>query len=234
MNRQSLKYFLSDPQPCAYLPDRQAVMAIIDPQETLFPDQFTQLAQLGFRRSGNYVYRPQCPGCQSCIPLRVAAADFMPGRTQRRVWRGNQDIRVSDLKADFDEQHFDLFQRYVNGQHQGGGMDNPEASDYLSLLVNPDGNTRLFEFHHGDRLQAVAITDLLEDGLSAVYTFYDPDLASRSPGVYTVLWQIEQCRKLGLDWLYLGYWISECRKMSYKDRYRPCETLTPEGWRPLA
>ena len=233
MNRQSLKYFLSDPQPCAYLPDKQAVMAIIDPQATLYSNQFTELAQMGFRRSGNYVYRPQCPGCQACIPLRVSAADFRPSRVQRRVWRGNQDIRIRDLEADYDDQHFDLFQRYVNGQHPGGGMDNPEAGDYLSLLANPDGDSRLFEFRSGDRLQAVAITDLLEDGLSAVYTFYDPDLAGRSPGVFSVLWQIEYCRRHKLDWLYLGYWISKCRKMSYKDRYRPCETLTPEGWRPL-
>ena len=112
-------------------------------------------------------------------------------------------------------------------------MDKPEASDYVSLLTSPDINTRLFEFRTGKQLVAVSVTDHLDNGLSAVYTFYDPDMARRSPGVFTLLWQIEQCRRLDLNWLYLGYWISECRKMSYKDQYRPCEILAPEGWRQL-
>jgi arginine-tRNA-protein transferase len=233
MSEHRLRYYLSDPHTCAYLPDRQAVMATIDPRITIDQLLYTQLAQLGFRRSGRHVYRPQCPSCQACIPLRVAVADFKPNRSQRRVWQRNHNIQVKDTDAVFDEQHFKLFQRYVNVQHQNGGMDNPEENDYLAFLSSPDINSRFFEFRLHGQLLAVAVTDRLNDGLSAVYTFYDPKLAKRSPGVFTLLWQIEHCRHLGLDWLYLGFWISECRKMSYKDRYRPCEILTPEGWHQL-
>jgi len=228
-----LRYYLSGPHPCAYLPDRQAIMATIDPQMTINQPLYSQLAQLGFRRSGTNVYRPQCPSCQACVPLRVAVADFHPNRSQRRAWQRNQDIHIRDQAASFDEQHFALFQRYVNTQHRAGGMDNPEATDYLSFLTCPGINTRFLEFRHNNNLFAVAATDILENGLSAVYTFYDPDMSRRSPGVFTLLWQIEHCRQLGLDWLYLGFWIEECRKMRYKNSYRPCEALTPEGWQPL-
>jgi len=228
-----LQYYLNEKQACAYLPDKQAVMATIDPRITLNQDLYTQLAALGFRRSGNQTYRPQCPDCQACKPLRIPVANFQPNRTQRRTWQRNQDIRVNDIGARFDECHFTLFQRYVNQQHRGGGMDNPEVSDYLSFLTSPGINTRFLEFHLDKKLLAVAVTDHLDNGLSAVYTFYDPDMNQRSPGVFTLLWQIEHCRRLGLNWLYLGFWIAECRKMRYKSQYTPCEILTPKGWQGL-
>jgi arginine-tRNA-protein transferase len=194
---------------------------------------YSQLARMGFRRSGSHIYRPQCPDCQACIPLRIAVRDFRPRRSQRRCWQQNQVIQVNETDASFNEQHFALFQRYVNKQHANGGMDNPEATDYLSFLTSPAIDTRFFEFRHKEQLLAVAVTDYLNDGLSAVYTFYDPEMNKHSPGVFTLLWQIEHCRQLELDYLYLGFWITASRKMRYKDQYRPCEILTPNGWRQL-
>jgi len=228
-----LQYYLSPAQPCAYIPERQAIMATIDPHATLDQNMYTQLAALGFRRSGSHVYRPQCPDCRSCIPLRIPVANFLPNRSQRRTWKRNQNVQVNDSGVGFDERHFALFQRYVNKQHRDGGMDNPEVSDYLSFLTSPGIDTRFLEFHLDGQLLAVAVTDHLDNGLSAVYTFYDPDMSQRSPGVFTLLWQIEHSRHLGLSWLYLGYWITECRKMGYKNQYTPCEILTLDGWQGL-
>jgi arginine-tRNA-protein transferase len=205
-------------------------MATIDPRVTLNQPLYSQLSQLGFRRSGQQAYRPQCPACQACKPLRIPVTDFQPNRSQRRVWRRNQAIRVKDNKAHFNEQHFALFQRYVNHQHSNGGMDNPEIADYLSFLTSPGIETRFFEFYQEQQLLAIAVTDRLDDGLSAVYTFYEPELSRRSLGVFTLLWQIEHCRSLGLNWLYLGFWIAECRKMRYKNQYQPSEILTADGW----
>lgn len=227
---ESIAYYLSPPQACAYLPNQQAVMATIDPRIPLKQDLYSRLAQLGFRRSGSQAYRPQCPNCQACIPLRVIAADFRPNRSQRRCWQHNKDLKITAAANHFDKRHFALYRRYLHQQHRDGGMDQLNESDYLSFLTSPGIHTRFFEFHSDNKLLAVAVTDQLNDGLSAVYTFYDPDYSKRSLGVFTLLWQIEHCRQIGLEYLYLGFWISACRKMSYKNHYLPCQILTPEGW----
>lgn len=220
--------------PCAYLPGQMAAMQALDPRIDLNQKLYSQLIHSGFRRSGEQVYKPHCHSCQACIPLRIPVDRFQPSRSQRRVWRRNQDLRVHVAETGYSDEYFDLFRRYVNDKHRDGGMDKPRVEDYLGFLLADGIATSFIEFRQRQRLIAVAVTDRLDDGLSAVYTFYDMAAAQRSLGVYTLLWQIEHCRQLELQRLYLGYWIEACRKMRYKQRYRPCEILTAAGWQVLS
>ena len=229
-----LRVYQTEEFPCAYLPEKTAAMYALDPRVRLNQTLYSQLIRSGFRRSGDQVYIPHCRSCQACIPLRIPVDRFQPSRSQRRVWHRNQDLQVHVSNAGYSDEQFDLFRRYVDDKHRDGGMDNPRVEDYLGFLLADGIDTRFVEFRYRQRLAAVAITDLLDDGLSAVYTFYDMGLARRSLGVFTLLWQIEHCRELGLERLYLGYWIEACRKMRYKQYYRPCQILTADGWQTLA
>jgi len=219
---------------CAYLPGRMAAMYALDPRIRLDKALYSQLVRSGFRRSGEQVYIPHCRSCQACIPLRIPVDGFLPSRSQRRVWRRNQDLQVRIGEAGYSEEQFELFRSYVDDKHRDGGMDKPRVEDYLGFLLADGIDTRFIEFRYRQRLVAVAVTDLLDDGLSAVYTFYDMELARRSLGVFTLLWQIEHCRQQGLERLYLGYWIEACQKMRYKRHYSPCQILTADGWQTLA
>jgi len=228
-----LRMYQTDAYPCAYLPEQVATMITLDPE--IRPNQglYSHLVRLGFRRSGEQVYLPRCPACQACVPLRVPVAAFESSRSQRRVWRRNQDLDVCLTDAGYNDEQFDLFRRYIGDKHRNGGMDNPGVDDYLGFLLARGVDTHFIEFRFRQRLVAVAVTDLLDDGLSAVYTFYDMDMARRSLGVFTLLWQIDHCRERGLEHIYLGYWIEACRKMRYKQYFRPCQILTETGWRML-
>jgi arginine-tRNA-protein transferase len=225
--------YLTEEYPCAYLSEQTAAMVTLDPGIHLDQELYSQLVRRGFRRSGDQVYAPRCPSCQACIPLRIPVDQFRPSRSQRRVWRRNLDLVVNITDAAFNEEQFDLFRRYLRDKHPNAGMDNPAVDDYLGFLLAKGVSTRFLEFRHRRRLAAVAVTDWLDDGLSAVYTFYDMTMARRSLGVFTLLWQIEHCRQQALAQLYLGYWIEACQKMRYKQYYRPCQILTADGWRTL-
>jgi arginyl-tRNA--protein-N-Asp/Glu arginylyltransferase len=229
-----VRMYKTEEFPCAYLPGRLAAMYALDPQVRLHQTLYSQLVRSGFRRSGEQVYIPHCRSCQACIPLRIPVDDFLPSRSQRRVWRRNQDLQIHVGEAGYSDEHFELFRAYVDDKHRDGGMDKPRIEDYLGFLLADGVDTRFIEFRYGHRLVAVAVTDQLDDGWSAVYTFYDMRLARRSLGVFTLLWQIEHCRQRGLERLYLGYWIEACRKMRYKQLYRPCQILTADGWQTLA
>lgn len=224
-------FYRSLPQDCGYLPGREAVNAVMDP--TVAPDRvlYSRLVGLGFRRSGPRIYRPACNGCKACLALRVPVASFRPDRSQRRVSRLHADLSVTERDPVFRQEHYELYRRYLRARHPGGGMDDTDPQDYLSFLVCAGIDTRFFEFSADGRCLIVAVVDVLANGLSAVYTFYEPDLPGSSLGAYAVLWQIEAARRMGLDWLYLGYWIEECRKMSYKIRYQPCELFVDGSWR---
>ncbi len=225
-------FYLSPDHDCAYRPQETARTLFADPAFPMNPDSYQELIDQGFRRSGGHVYRPYCPRCQACVSLRVPARDFRPRRSQRRCWKKNRpvlDVRIRP--AGFDEEHFELYQRYTDGRHPEGGMRDATPKVYLDFLAGPWTKTLFCEFRLKRRLAAVAVTDLLPRGLSAVYTFFDPELKSLSLGVFAVLWQIERARSLGLPWLYLGYWIEDCRKMHYKEEYRPVEAWTGSGWK---
>jgi arginyl-tRNA--protein-N-Asp/Glu arginylyltransferase len=230
----SLDLYVSPEHACNYLPQRQARSVFVDPGFTMDQALYGLLAAHGFRRSGPHVYRPHCEGCQACVPIRVPVAGFRPDRTQKRLYRRNADLRCSLRPAEFDPEHFALYGRYVAARHPDGGMDGGSEADYRQFLLSPWGKTSLLEIRADGQLLAVAVTDELPDALSAVYTFYDPASGDRSLGTYAILMQIEETRRRGMGWLYLGYWIAESRKMSYKGRFRPFETLDADGWRPQA
>lgn len=227
---ERLDLYITPGHPCGYLPGREARTLFVDPDLAMDSRLYTLLASHGFRRNGPHVYKPHCEACRACVPLRIPVAEFRPDRGQQRVWKRNQDLKVMSLDAVSRPEQYALYQRYLAARHAGGGMDGSSEPEYAHFLMNPWGRTRMVAMYAAETLAAVAVTDELEDAFSAVYTFFDPDLARRSLGTYAILWQIEAARRRGLRWLYLGYWIAESRKMAYKERFRPHERLGPSGW----
>lgn len=227
---RTITLYLSPCHDCAYLPEREAVTQFVDPAQPINTPLYSQLVDAGFRRSGEYVYRPRCNGCRACIPARIPVNAFSPSRSQRRAWRRNADLTSRFLPADFHPEHFELYCRYVAARHAGGGMDVTDPDRYREFLFSSWSDTWCHEFRLDGKLLAVAVVDRLNRGFSAVYTFYDPDHEARGLGNYAVLWEITETRRLGLPWLYLGYWIQECPKMRYKSRYRPLEIYHDGLW----
>jgi arginine-tRNA-protein transferase len=230
---QRLQFYLTAPYPCSYLPDRQARSQVATPANLIDTAVFSELARLGFRRSGLYVYRPRCDGCAACTPVRVPVADFRPSRSQRRCQSRNGDLVMQLRPLVYDETHYRLYRRYQYSRHAGGGMDSDDHEQYRSFLLASRVDGALMEFSLGAEVVMVALVDRLLDGLSAVYTFFEPTLPKRSLGVYGVLGQIELARRMGLPYLYLGYWIQESPKMAYKSGYRPLEAFQRGSWHPL-
>lgn len=226
----NLKVFATHPHECSYLPDEQATTLFVDPAAHVDVLLYSQLSELGFRRSGPHLYRPHCAGCEACIPARIPAAHFKPNRQQRRIWQRNQDLRVEDRTDLSDDTFYDLYARYIEGRHRDGDMYPPTRQQFESFLTREWGVTHYYCFYDKEKLLAVAVVDVINAGLSAIYTFFDPDMEARSLGVYAVLWQIEHARQLGLHGVYLGYWIKQCRKMAYKINYRPIELLISGRW----
>jgi arginine-tRNA-protein transferase len=192
---------------------------------------YTLLSEHGFRRSGGHIYRPKCPSCEACVPIRVPVAEFRPRRVHRRNLRTNADVTLHPRTATFDPDHFALYERYIAARHTGGGMENPDPDTYLDFLTANWATTTFYEFRREQQLLAVAVVDELDDGLSAVYTFFDPAESRRSLGRFAVLQEIELARARGLQWLYLGYWIGECRKMAYKTEFLPHQYYLRGAWR---
>lgn len=222
--------YISMPHACSYLPGRTATTLFANPQQRLGPSLLAHLTQHGFRRSGDFVYRPHCRGCSACVPVRVPVQAFVPNRSQRRTWQRNQDLSVRCCDARFNQEHFDLYLRYQFGRHPGGGMDERDPRRYIQFLTTRHVKTHFYELRLGTRLLAVAVTDVLPDALSAVYTFYEPEESKRALGVFALLYQIGRARELRLPWLYLGYWIEQSRKMSYKRNFRPLEIYRDGMW----
>jgi len=229
----ALPFYVTPPHPCSYLDDRQATTVFVDPAFTLTMQQYSQLANLGFRRSGEHVYRPECRDCKLCIPVRVPVNEFRPNRSQRRCLRRNEDLSISMVDAAFREEHFKLYRRYMSSRHAGGGMDKDDPEAYQSLITADWCDSGLIEFRLQQELVAVAVVDRFQQGMSAVYTFFDPQLASRSLGVYAVLAEIRMLQEVGQDWLYLGYWNPQSPKMAYKSSYAPLEFFDQRGWQKL-
>ena len=229
----ALQFYATAPYPCSYLPERLARSQVATPSHLIDGRVYSELVRLGFRRSGAFTYRPYCDHCRACVPVRVPVEDFLASRTQRKTWRKHCHLTVVRRRLAFDSDHYALYLEYQRYRHPGGGMDQDSRDQYQHFLLHSNVETDLFEFRERGRLRIVSLVDRLHDGLSSVYTFYDPAPAGSSYGTYNVLWQIQSCRELGLRHLYLGYWIEQSRKMAYKASFRPIEGLGPGGWRRL-
>ncbi len=224
--------YLSAEHECSYLDHRVANSLFVDPATSMDTDTYSSLIQRGFRRSGNYVYTPYCNDCQACIPVRLDVEHFIPNRSQKRCWNRNSQLTVKAKPAIFDPLQYDLYSHYVVSRHSGGGMDQPSTEKYLDFLTSDWCDTTFFEFSENNAVISIAVTDIIENGFSAVYTFFasNPDLDRRSLGVYSILWQIKAAQRRNLRWVYLGYWIKNCAKMNYKDNYQPLEYFYNYEW----
>ncbi len=230
---RDLKVYTTYPHSCSYLQEQEATTLFVDPRQEVDQTLYSNLSVLGFRRSGNHLYRPHCSNCDACIPARIPVQDFAPNRGQRRALRRNADLEVEVTGDIRDQSAFDLYRRYIECRHADGDMYPPDREQYQSFLDNAWECTRYYRFYDAGKLIAIAVVDELLDGLSAIYTFFEQGEEKRSLGSYAILWQVEKARQMGLDYVYLGYWIRDCRKMAYKTDYRPLELYVNSRWTTL-
>lgn len=227
------RFFVTGDQPCGYLPNRTAQNLLLDPAWPLDNNTYGQLIQQGFRRSGDHVYRPHCQNCEACVPARVRVHHHRPNRNQRRTLRANDDLTVHSRSAQFSDEYFELFSRYLEARHTQSEMTDTQPEQFTEFLISRWCQTEFLEIRLDKQLLAVAVTDRCMDGLSAVYTFFEPEERQRNLGRYCVLQQIRLASSQRLPYLYLGYWIADCGNMAYKSEYKPLEVYKHNKWQLL-
>jgi arginine-tRNA-protein transferase len=230
----SIPLFLTDQHPCSYLDKRNSQSAFVHPSISLNTKIYSQLIEQGFRRSGNEVYTPHCPTCSECIPTRLEVEQFIPNKNQKRCLKKNQQTSIIVKPAHFEQTHFELYLRYQSHKHEESDMVNSSKEDYINFLASSWCNTLFVEFSINKELAAIAVVDILDNALSAVYTFFEPQFSQYSLGNYAVLWQIEHAKKMQMDFVYMGFWIKDCRKMSYKTQYQPIQGFMDNEWKAFA
>lgn len=229
----ALQFYLTAPYQCSYLAEQEARSQVATPSFLISTPIYSELVRQGFRRSGTFTYRPRCDGCLACVPVRVEINNFSSSRSQRRVWNKNDHLEASLHPLQDKPEYFELYQRYQNARHPDGGMSNDSHEQYRKFLLQSHVDSILVEFREAGVLRMVSIIDVLDDGLSSVYTFFEPDLKQASFGTYNVLWQIQLCRQLQLPHLYLGFWIEASKKMAYKSNFQPLQGLIQGAWQKL-
>ncbi len=230
MNTRHLQLYITAESPCSYFDDRMSSNLVPDPQLHLNMPIYNQLIRHGFRRSGSHCYRPHCNHCQSCVACRLHVDAFISSRSQRRCLKNNIDLTMKVVGADFTEEYFTLYQHYLNSRHVDGSMAHPVEDDFRQFLFCDWCDTQFLEFRQNDKLVAVAVTDIVSNGVSAVYSFFDPGLQNRSLGTYCILKQIEYAKAQQRDYVYLGYWIDGHEKMHYKKNFKPLQLYIDEQW----
>ncbi|CAG67786.1 MULTISPECIES: arginyltransferase [Acinetobacter] len=229
-----LQYYITPPHDCSYLDNKSARMVFLDPIHRIDVVTLSELSRVGFRRSGDFVYRPECHLCRQCLSCRVPVHDFNMNSLQKKAWKRNQDLRMSIVPTHAATSvHYQLYERYINERHADGDMFPPSLDQFEKFLVHSCTESFFLELWKDDRLICVSTCDLMDDGLSAVYTFFDPDENRRSLGVFAILKQLEYVKSIDLDYLYLGYWVPHSQKMNYKSQYIPLELLLDGQWRRL-
>ncbi|MFT4800066.1 MAG: arginine-tRNA-protein transferase [Candidatus Azotimanducaceae bacterium] len=227
-----LRFFKTPAHECSYLPGREATTLFVDPLADVDTHLYSELSAAGFRRSGEHIYKPYCEGCNACIPVRVPVHEFKLARRQKRNLKANHDVVIKTQRPYFNEAYYALYERYIAERHSDGDMYPATRDQFKSFLVDGRREAIFFEMIIDRQLAGVAVVDQLDDGLSAIYTFFDPDLSKRGLGSFAVLWIIEEAKRRGLPNVYLGYWIKQCQKMSYKIDYRPLEMFVNNHWMP--
>lgn len=230
---EQLRVMLTAEHPCSYLPQQDSRTLFVAPDEVIDSQLYQQLSWLGFRRSGEHIYRPHCQHCQACISCRVVCQQFHLSRSNKRTLKRNQDLSVAKIDDPCAAQVYALYEKYINIRHADGDMFPANQEQYESFIVSNLGFSHYYGFYEQEKLIAVAVVDQLQDGWSAIYSFFDPFESQRSLGRYLILWQIQQCQQQKLPYLYLGYWVKNCDKMHYKINYRPIELHINGQWQLL-
>ena len=233
MRSDRVRLFQTLPHTCGYFAERTAQNLVIDPAAPQLDQLYGPALERGFRRAGGHLYYPYCSNCRACTPCRIDVANFAPDRSQRRCLKRNADVQVVESMAGYNTERHALYERYLRQRHPGGGMDEADASDFRRFLTAPWSPTLFLELRLAGRLVGVAVTDVCVNGVSAVYTFFDPDEHARSLGTFAILQQVQLAQRRGIPWVYLGFWIEGHPKMDYKRRFRPSQIRGPQGWAPM-
>ena len=232
MSSEHIQLYLTAEHECSYLPNRMASNIVPDPNLAMDMSLYSYLIQLGYRRSGDFIYQPHCQSCEECRPCRIPVAQFLPRKNQQRCLKKNQDLTLNMVKAGYSDEYFELYRDYLNARHTDGEMSNPTADDFKQFLYCDWSNTYFLEVRKNERLLAVAVTDVTPSGLSAVYTYFDPTESKRSLGTFCILQQIQQTKIMQREYLYMGYWIKDCQKMKYKTQFQPMQAFIDNIWQP--
>lgn len=229
----NLKVFSTSPHTCSYLSDKKATTLFVDPDASIDDNIYTELNDLGFRRSGKHFYLPYCKECQACIATRIPVALFEPNRSQKRILKRNQDLSLSITNAAYTEEHYSLYANYIQQRHPDGDMFPPSKEQFMQFIGEPTNFSEFLEFRLDGKLIAVSVVDKVDNSYSAIYTYFDTEMDQRSLGTLAILKQLEIAMERKYPYVYLGYWIKDCKKMSYKINFRPIEILINRRWQLL-